>query len=341
MMNKKIFFTTVAMLLVGVNLFAQQNHYNSYNNQRRNHNGNGNQIIGVDIPDGNRTKYPDRQRDRVELNTQYFSKEYKLSQKKYTQRQRVLSGTYDVELSMTPEYRVFKSIDSIAISPAYLTTLFLPKGYMITDAYASFPVNYFKYNQNVLALKPDDSQQQFFSGNIFLLMTNGKRNYSMNIYVEKYYQKRYNQPKVVEVIKNNDAIAKPLVSTENQNIDTNLSNKSKYDDEILYSSYHLDDSNNNIIKREEQRSEDYQDSENKLSTVFKYFIPKILSDEDTILLYERMTNSKMEQNDLENGDYVAFIYGGVTYRIIRNDTQGKIIYGEKAYIIENSLQKKW
>ena len=334
---KRIFKMRKIITLVSasiVSLFAQQTYNQNYNNYNQ-HNRNTHQVIGKDIPDGVRAKYPDRQRDRVELRTQALAPKYKEEQIRYTQRQRVLNGTYDVELSMSPEYRVFKSIDNISISPAYLTTIFLPKGYMITDAYASFPTEYFKFSQNVIALKPDDINRMFYGGNIFVLMTNGKRNYSMNIYVEKYYQKRYNKPKVIETTKNDDAISKPLVKQKDDNSTAN----SEYEDALLYANYHLGYSNKQTsTTTQEPKSDDYQDSENKLSTVFKYFIPKILSDEDAIILYERMTNTKMEQNDLENGDYVAFIYGGVTYRIIRNDTQGKLIYGDKAYIIENSLQ---
>jgi len=310
---KNIYIALLATSVLCTSLYGeyQYNAVNSSNGttKQQKRNNTGSQVIGRDISEKTpRDKYPNRQRDREEMKTAERSAQYKDTQILDTQRQRVLGGIYDIELSMTPEYRVLRGLDNLYVSPVFVTTISLPKDMVITDSVASFPTTRFEYNQNILRFQP--KADKFFSGNIPITMTDGKKNYFMSIYVEKFYQPSKDSVNA-KIKKSPSAVAKDIVSPPQ-------------DEEIYF----------RLKNGEDER---YRSANNKVSLVYNYVLPSLISDEDAIILYERMTGKK--GIDIENGDYVSFLYDGIKYKIIRDDKQGILIYGNKAYRVENSTQR--
>jgi len=140
--------------------------------------------VGVDIP---LTPNPHKRvvRDRVEMRTGELADKYKETQYKAMERDRVLNEVFDPFILMTPVRRVLRPIDTIGISPAYITQIVLPDGYEITDFVASFNTVLFEANQNILRVRPD--ARTFYVGNIVLSLTDGTKNYTMTIFAERYY----------------------------------------------------------------------------------------------------------------------------------------------------------
>lgn len=144
-----------------------------------------NYIQGVDIPvDTN----PDKTvvRDRVELDTGKNASAYKEAQYKAMERNRVLNEVFDPMILMTPVVRVIRPIDAIGISPAYITQIILPDEMIITDIVSSFETKILESKNNNLRIRPN--AQTFFAGNLVLSLTDGTKNYTMNIFVERYYR---------------------------------------------------------------------------------------------------------------------------------------------------------
>lgn len=289
----KLFKTALCLSLMGTAAFSEQ--YNSQNNQNDNR-------IGTDIPNTVRTNrylYPELQRDRVEMDTARNSKTYKDVQIQSDYRKKVLSGVYDIDISMKPEYRLLQKTDLIKLSPKFITGILLPGELVITDAKASFPTTVASFTNNSMRVQPVDD---FYSGNISIAFTDGKKNYYMTIVAERYFQNRSEVEDYISAVKkSNPSIAQRL---EKQNKNVN----------------------------------DYAYTQEHISLIYQYMLPTVLSPEDAIVMYERMTQSK--GIDIEDGDFVSFMYDGVTYRIERDDKQGTLIYGEKAYTVKNSLNGK-
>lgn len=124
-------------------------------------------------------------RDRLELDTGKNANAYKELQYKSMERDRVLNEIFDPYILMTPVVRVIRPIDTIGISPAYITQIVFPDKYVITDIMASFPTVVFEATRNNLRLRPD--MHNFYAGNIVLSLTDGKKNYTMTIFAERYY----------------------------------------------------------------------------------------------------------------------------------------------------------
>ncbi len=142
-------------------------------------------VQGVDVP---LSTNPNKSvlRDRTELDTGKNARDYKTAQYKSMERDRVLNEIFDPLVLMTPIERVIRPIDSIGISPAYITQIIFPADIVITDMVTSFEVKILESNRNILRIRPD--AKTFFAGNIVLTLTDGSKNYTMNIFAERYYK---------------------------------------------------------------------------------------------------------------------------------------------------------
>jgi len=275
--------------------------YTQENNQMQGRGGNnGGYIVGKDLPDvanTNRYLYPAIHRDRIEMSTSRRSNVYKDIQAQEQHRKEVLDGIFDMDISMKPEYRLLRDVDEIKITPHYVLAIFLPNEMVVTDAKASFPCMVKEFKNNMIRIQPRES---FYSGNLSVTFTDGKKNLYMTIKFKRYFQNRAEIDDYISAMKKSSpSIAKAL--------------EKKY-----------------------SKVDNYAYAKNHISLIYKYLLPTIISNDEAIKLYERMTKKK--GIDIEDGDYVSFIYDGVTYRIIRDDTQGTLIYGNKAYRVENSMQ---
>jgi len=301
----------LAILLGGLSgtLLAESYTYNNTNNnnQQRVSRNNGSYVEGTSIPKAQNSKqylYPAVVRDRFEMATGELSQTYKDKDSGIIMRKRVLSGSFDNQIAMKPEFRVLREIDTIKLSPNYIITIMFPKEMVILDAKPSFPFSDSDFDKNVLKIKPKST---FYDGNIAISLSDGKKNIYMTILASRYFQNNEEEESYLKKIKK---------------LNVSIANKLER-------------------KAEKRKKEGFKDgyayAKEHLSLIVKYIYPQILLDNEAMLLYERMTKTK--GIDIPNGEYVSFLYNGVTYKIIRDDVQGTLIYGEKAYRVENSLQR--
>lgn len=156
-------------------VFAEQRDHNQEQSSYRD-----GQHIPVD-------SYPNKQvvRDRVELNTGANAHQYKEIQYKQMERDRVLNEIFDPLILMTPVERTIRPIDVIGISPAYITQIVFPAEFIVTDHVASFATSLFEAEKNIVRIRPDINT--FFAGNMVLTLSDGRKNYTMSIFAERYY----------------------------------------------------------------------------------------------------------------------------------------------------------
>jgi len=144
-------------------------------------------VVGKDIP---YTMSPERnfiKRYRFEIDADKFYYLYDIIRKKMNDRKRILQGDYDISVLMRPSKRLFKSIDHIFLTTNYISQIVMPKEMKITDAVASFPTTLFDFSENELRLRP---KKDFASGNIILHVSDGVKNYTVNLLAENYLQKK-------------------------------------------------------------------------------------------------------------------------------------------------------
>lgn len=141
---------------------------------------------GADIPRGTHAKKM-VERNRIEYSTVDNAPLYKEAQVRRYERRRILNEVFDPAILMTPVKRVIRPIDTIGISPTYITQIVFPDNMTISDAVSSFNCATFGFNKNLLRVRP--TSRDFYSGNIVLTLTDGTKNYAMTIFVDRYYQK--------------------------------------------------------------------------------------------------------------------------------------------------------
>ncbi len=143
--------------------------------------------VGIDISIDPSGVPPQLQRDRIEMNTVKNAKLYKESQIKRNERNMVLSEIFDPDVLMQPVVRVIRAIDSIGVTPEYITTILFPNEMEIKDAKTSFDSPLLEFNKNLLRFRPN--QANFHAGNMVITLSDGQKNYEMSIQVSRYYQK--------------------------------------------------------------------------------------------------------------------------------------------------------
>lgn len=170
----------IAILFIGISVSAMAEQRNPNKNNDKN-----TYRQGVDVPISTN---PNKSvvRDRLELSTGENAGKYKNAQYKRMERDRVLNEIFDPLILMTPIVRVIRPIDSIGISPAYITQIVFPADIVITDMITSFDVKVLESNRNILRIRPD--ARTFFAGNLVLTLSDGRKNYTMNIFAERYYK---------------------------------------------------------------------------------------------------------------------------------------------------------
>jgi len=87
---------------------------------------------------------------------------------------------------MTPITRLIRAVDSIGVSPTYITTIMLPPNMKIVNVQASFSAQILEFHKNMLRFRPNE---KFVTGNIIITMTDNSKNYTMTIFVNRYFQK--------------------------------------------------------------------------------------------------------------------------------------------------------
>lgn len=175
-MNKGIFFVLTGTLLC-TNIFAKERIGSEYLNNKA-------FINGVDVPiNTNPRKH--NLRDKIEMETGKNAAAYKRTQYKSDERNRVFGEIFDVSVLMTPVVRVIRAIDIIGLSPTYMSQIKLPENIKITDVLPSFDTKRLEYEENIIRLRPDGDT--FYSGNMIVSFTDGRKNFTMTIFAERYY----------------------------------------------------------------------------------------------------------------------------------------------------------
>lgn len=142
--------------------------------------------IGIDIPKHDIPVPTHVQRDRFEISTVENQEQYKAISSGMSDREKIINSVFDLSLLMTPENRTIKPIDDIGITDTYITQVVFPQQMKINEALASFTAETFVFKENLLRFRP---ARGFATGNIVLTLTDGKRNYAMTLFVDKYFQK--------------------------------------------------------------------------------------------------------------------------------------------------------
>lgn len=150
-------------------------------------NKNENIEIGIDIPRSSSATSRKIQRSRVEAQTVDNAKAYKEAQIRRTQRRLILSEIFDPDVLMQPIIRVIRPIDTIGVTPEYITTILFPNSMEIKDAKTSFGAPLLEFNRNLLRFRPDS--KTFHAGNMVITLSDGRKNYEMSIQVSRYYQR--------------------------------------------------------------------------------------------------------------------------------------------------------
>ena len=207
-------------------------------------------IEGIDIPI---SQIPQKKvvRDRMEMNTGNNAKTYKDIQFKRNERAKVLNEVFDPMILMTPVVRTIRPVDMIGISPTFVTQIILPKEMVVVSMVPSFKTNIFSHKANTITVQPDS--ESFYMGNIIVSLTDGKRNYSMTIFMERYFRDDCEEDR------------------ENR-------------------SYVCRKKRERGIRSGSQ--EKYAYSYNNLSSVYKYVEPKTIDGMQAIIFYERI-NKKL------------------------------------------------
>lgn len=143
-------------------------------------------IQGIDIPVSPSAQNLRVERNRLEMGTAKKAKMYKNTQIKRIEREKILAEVFDPAILMKPISRVIRSIDTVGLSPLYISQIVMPEQMVITDAKASFSCSILEFSNNLMRIKPDE--KTFFAGNIVLTMTDGRKNYTMTVFAERYYQ---------------------------------------------------------------------------------------------------------------------------------------------------------
>lgn len=105
--------------------------------------------------------------------------------KKIDRQKDILEGTLDISVLQKPLIKVLKTIDTLYLHPSYISTIVLPKQLKVVTCLPSFDTANFDYSENMIRLQPSKNAQ---SGNISISLTDGTRNYTMNIFVKRYFK---------------------------------------------------------------------------------------------------------------------------------------------------------
>ena len=143
--------------------------------------------VGIDISVDPSGVPAELQRDRIEMNTVKNADLYKEIQIKRRQRNLVLAEMFDPDILMQPVVRVIRAIDSIGVTPGYITTILFPNEMEIKDAKTSFDAPLLEFKNNLLRFRPN--AKTFYAGNMVITLSDGQKNYEMSIQVSRYYQK--------------------------------------------------------------------------------------------------------------------------------------------------------
>jgi len=177
-MKKKLILSGI---LLATNLLGDMNNM-GYNTQAPKSNIFGKEIPYLQLPDNTYI-----QRKRFEINSVNLAKIYKKYFQDIYKRKKVLDNVFNISILKKPSVKILKSISHIYVNPVYIQQLILPKQYKITNAITSTPFSLFQYQNNELHLK---AKNNFQYGNIIIYYTDGKHNYSMNLLVDNYFQKK-------------------------------------------------------------------------------------------------------------------------------------------------------
>ena len=142
--------------------------------------------VGIEIPKDPSGIPRNIQRNRLEQHTVENAALYKESQIRRTERKMILSEIFDPDILMQPITRVIRAVDSIGVTPEYITTILFPDTMEIQDAKTSFGAPLLEFNRNLLRFRPD--AKTFHAGNMVISLSDGEKNYEMSIQVSRYYQ---------------------------------------------------------------------------------------------------------------------------------------------------------
>lgn len=107
-----------------------------------------------------------------------------LIRKKLVNSRNIIDGINGINLLQNPLYKPLHTVSTIYLFPNFITTIIFPVQFHISSKpQVSFPCSVFEYDNNTIRIRPKANSRM---GNITLNLSNGHRNYSIDIYYKRY-----------------------------------------------------------------------------------------------------------------------------------------------------------
>lgn len=159
------------IFLISINVFAQNNN------------------LGF----GNGQEYPFDNK-KVNIPAEVQQKRYKLSidkdkvnniQRNIYRQKEIMNETLDISILQKPLKKPLKTVDTIFLHPSFITTIIMPTNLTLSDCTPSFDTTVFRYEKNIFYIQPT---REASVGNITIALTDGVKNYTITLFVKKYFK---------------------------------------------------------------------------------------------------------------------------------------------------------
>ena len=172
---------TLKILTLVLLLFLQLSAQEQYNNTKEYQDGYD--FTGKYPYDKTKISEPSRvQQARFELNID--QKKANIIRAKIIKTKEVLDGLAGVNLLQNPIFKPLRTVSTVQLHPNFITTIIFPKKFHISKKpQISFPYKVFEYDSNIIRIRPTTDSSM---GNIVLSLSDGKNNYSLNIFYKRY-----------------------------------------------------------------------------------------------------------------------------------------------------------
>ena len=180
-MNKK---SAVGLILFPVLLMAEFQAppgYGNSNNEGSSQNSRISVMYPMDTSSEARRMPSKLQQNRFEINIDQDEVEYTRTRKQRFEK--LMDGTYDVNIMQKVDVRPFRAIDDIDLLTNHTTTVVFPDRYRIQKAIASTELKENRISQNILFLQ---GKKDFLEGDITVSLTDGKKNVVTKLIINRF-----------------------------------------------------------------------------------------------------------------------------------------------------------
>lgn len=187
---KKINILFMALILFNTFIYANQNYSNNrkYNNRDDNqadelakYGFSQEQEYPFDKEQTGTHPYAQERRFKLDLDADTIRK----TNKSLNEHNNLMEGTLDISIIQKPLTKVLKTVDTLYLHPSFITTIILPKNLKVKNCLPSFSTTHFIFEENTIRIQPSKTAKD---GNISIGLTDGKKNYTMDLFIKKYFK---------------------------------------------------------------------------------------------------------------------------------------------------------